>query len=189
MKKEQLIINNTPYYIMNATNIIIEEYYIFAKIISKRYCNQIGFDMTEDIEAEGFVGLVKAVNGHLPGRLSFKSWASFKIRSEIRDYIKRQLRGQKGEAKKQAITVPLEDVEISVDGAERKVYKKDQIRKLLRLIPKSWQEVIILYYVKGYNLREIGKIKGYTKANASRIKIKALRRMKKEGWANYGIRN
>lgn len=164
-------------------NAVIEEHCSFANAISRRYCRRIGLDITEDIEAEGIVGLVKAADSYLASKLSFKSWASFKIKCEIREYIKRQFRGQKGDAKKRAIMIPIEDlpIETSVDGLEKGVCNKDQIRKLLKHIPKDWREVITLYYVNGYSLREIGKIKGYTKSNASRIRLAALKRMGKVG--------
>ena len=160
-------------------NAIAEEHFDFAKIISRKYCRQIGFDCNEDIESEGLVGLVKAINSHLPLRLSFKSWAAFKIRTEISTYIKDQFRTKKGMAKKQAIMVSVEEVDLVRNVLEKQTCVKDQVSKLLKFIPEHWRKVLILHYIRGYSLKEIGDSKGYSKANASRIKMAALRKIKK----------
>lgn len=166
---------------MTIAQMVAEEHYTFAKIISRRYCLKIGFDMTEDLEAEGLVGLVKATNSYMPGKLSFKSWAAFNIRSEIRSSIKNNFRTKKGQARMGAITISIGDIDAlyeSSSSIESKFCNKSQLRKLMGSIPERWKEVIILHFVYGYNLREIGVMKGYTKANASRIKIAAVRKMR-----------
>ena len=167
---------------MTIAQMVAEEHYTFAKIISKQYCFKIGYDMTEDLEAEGLVGLVKATNSYMPGRLSFKSWAAFKIRSEIRSSIGNNFRTKKGQARVGATIISIDDIdalcESSSSSIERKFCNKNRIQKLMYSIPEKWQEVITLYFICGYNLREIGVMKGYTKANASRIKMAAVRKMR-----------
>jgi RNA polymerase sigma factor (sigma-70 family) len=175
---------------MTMTNLVVEEHYIFAQKISEHYCNRIGIDFTEDICAEGLVGLVKASNCHQTNLLSFKSWAAFKIRCEIREWIKSQFRGQKGEARSQATILPLENCsnEFAVDGLENVVCNKDQIYKLLECIPANWREVICLHYMEGYTFKKIGEKLGYSKNNASSIHMRALGKMKDsiEKGINYG---
>lgn len=163
-------------------NSIIEEHYVFARKISEHYCNLIGLGFTEDVHAEGLVGLVKAANSYLPSKLSFKSWAAFKIRCEIREWIKSQFRGQKGDARRQAIIFPLEDwsSELTIDGLEDAVCTKDQICKLLERIPVTWASVIRLHYMEGMSFKKIGDKNGYTRNNASAIHIRALKRMRSE---------
>lgn len=167
---------------MTIAQMVAEEHYTFAKIISKRYCFKIGFDITEDLEAEGFVGLVKATNSYMPGKLSFRSWAAFNIRNEIRSSIKNNFRTKKGQARMSATTISIDDIdalcESSSNSIERKFCNKNRIQKLMYSIPKKWQEVIILHFVYGYSLKEIGDIKGYTRANASRIKREAIIKMR-----------
>lgn len=41
---------------MTIAQMVIREHYNFAKVISRRFCNKIGLDITNDLEAEGFVG-------------------------------------------------------------------------------------------------------------------------------------
>lgn len=176
---------------MTIANTVIEEHYVFARKISEHYCNLVGIAFTEDICAEGFVGLVKAANSYQANMLPFKSWAAFKIRCEIREWVKSQCRGLKGEARRQAVMLPFDDwsSEFAIDGLENAVRIKDQIYKLLECIPVTWREVICLHYMKGYTFRRIGEINGYSKNNASAIHMRALKRMRdltnKKG-INYG---
>lgn len=162
----------------------ITEHYTFAKIISRRFCSKIGFDFTEDIEAEGFVGLVKAANSYkISKKLTFKSWAAFKIRSEIQGYIGYKYKTKKGRAEKIAIKIAINELDFIYEASpsrfEKDFCNRDLIRELMKSIPSTWQEVIFLYYIRGYTLREIGEMKGYTKANASRLRTRAIEKMNK----------
>lgn len=129
------------------------------------------------------MGLVKAANSYKTGGATFKSWAAFKIRCEIRDYIKQHYRTRKGRAKRIAVAISVDELdmlcEIPSKSAEEKLCNKNLIRMLMKNIPKGWQEVVFLYYIWGYNLREIGDMKGYTKSNASRIKKAAIIKMRR----------
>lgn len=165
---------------MTKANFIIEEHYIFAQKISEHYCNLVGIAFTEDICSEGLVGLVKAASSYRANLLSFKSWAAFRIRCEIREWVKSQCRGLKGKARRQAVILPFEDwsSELTIDGLEDAVCTKDQICKLLERIPVTWASVIRLHYMEGFTFKKIGEMNGYSRNNASAIHVRALKRMR-----------
>lgn len=166
---------------MTTAQTLAKKYYTFSKMISKQYCRKIGFGITEDLESEGFVGLVKAANSYKPGRLTFKSWAAFKIRSEIQSSIKNNFRTKKGLARTNTTTISMDDTdalhEVFCNSIENKICNRNQLRKLMSFIPERCKEVIILHFFYGYRLREVGDMKGYTRANASRIKREAVETM------------
>lgn len=168
----------------NKSRSLIEEHFNFCKIISKRYCNSIGLDVTKDISAEGFVGLVRAANSHNPDKSPFKSWAAFKIRCEISNYIKSQFGTKKGKSKREAVQFDIEEnnfrLEDTSSNTEKRVINKDRVSKLLQCISEKWKKVIRMHYVGGYSLAEIGILNGYTRSNASRIKRAALAKMLKQ---------
>lgn len=164
---------------------LINNYYNFAVRIIRKHCVYINFDVNEDLIAIGLIGLVLAAKTHDKKKLPFKSWASFKIRCEINSFIKNQIRTKKGKEKQKAITIPLSTIYDSCEfenindyNPEKLFINKNLIDEFLKKIPKRSVDVIILYIKHGYTFLEIGKLKNYSRSNASAIYLKALKTLK-----------
>lgn len=148
----------------------------------------------EDLVQIGNMGLIKALNSFdLKLNLKFSTYAIHCIDNEIYKYIKLNKKNTKLDVTdffyitSEGEEDSLVDVLPSSESIVEDYIKKEQneiIMQLIKKFPKRNQEIILLYFGfynnKKYTFEEIGKMYNMTRANASRIVLESLEKIKKQ---------
>ncbi len=148
----------------------IREYVPYAKKLAYRYQREKNLPRTPISSA--YFGLVLAAHAFRGDRkASFKTYARYRIRGQIADDVRQEV-GRNG---KQASHISLETIkDLCVDGTEAKIADRELVIKLLYSLPEYEATILMLYYLMGYKLREIGQMLGVSEGRISQVRKSAL---------------
>lgn len=138
----------------------------------------------EDIEGDGFVGLIDAARRFDPGRrVKFNTYASQRIRGAMMDGLRDSdevSRSQRRAGNQTRIIShcemrPIEkDSGESIDPLSRLLSREpdpsgrsmicDQVRILLRPLPRPQRMLVTLHILHGLSLRQCGRVLGYSES-------------------------
>ncbi|WP_027718622.1 sigma-70 family RNA polymerase sigma factor [Desulfovirgula thermocuniculi] len=124
----------------------------------------------EDLLGEAFLALCEAALSWEPSKGSFSAYAWEKVRRAVQDTWRR-------EAQQSLRSAALADVTWA--GADPVgAPERDELLAALMLLPPSWQAVMNLCFFRGLGTDEAARLLGLSPARVSRIKRKALARLR-----------
>lgn len=162
----------------------------------------------DDLVSVGSIGLLDAAKKYDPARkTSFRTYASYRIAGEIRDYLRRldwaprieRAAIKRGEATEKTMvsldSLALPDAEgspeeivpdLSARAPGADATARDEARKALSGLPRREREILRLYYGEDRTLREIGEILSLSEARISQIVKQATERLRRNDAMSNG---
>ena len=145
----------------------IKQYFDYVRTLSLKYIS-VYPNFVEDIQQEGYIGLIKAGRSYNPNHLaqaSFKTYAISRIKWRMTNYINKMARkGMTGRGFSPDF-VPIngggnekEEMEISGGNFEKLYHTIDYFEKITKDVSKFKKMVLELYYFYGYSKMEIGQM-------------------------------
>ncbi len=140
-----------------------------------RYAQGIPTISYEDIFLEGIYGLIKAIDKYKPQKGSFSTYATIWIKQSIRRFLQKERAQLKGrgylpvqEEEDEQMTLedmPAEEEEELISSDTESLRKKIEYAP----IPERSKEILKLYFLEGYSLREIGERIGLSKERVRQL--------------------
>ena len=150
----------------------------------KKYRND-GLIEFEDFLAMGFIGLLDAAKRFDSKRkVSFKAFASHRVRGEILDGTKKFLQIGRGITTVNVDQLTLEKISIQNEKIRSEIYKKEIINIIENIINRHLnnkeKNVINLKYRSGLTTTAIAKIMDLSRGRISQLESKAIDKIKKK---------
>jgi RNA polymerase sigma factor for flagellar operon FliA len=153
-------------------------------------------DRYEEISNAALVGLWQAANRFEDNRVSFRSYAYWRIRGAIQDELRTHYWWPAGEkrAKREGSAAPPYVSRVGISG---EVGKKgfeliaaptplsvleitDEARVWVRRVPRNHREAMRLYFLEGLAMKEVGRRLGVTESRIQQIVTQEIKRLKTE---------
>jgi len=138
-----------------------------------RYAQSLPTVSYEDIFLEGVYGLIKAIDKYKPQKGSFSTYATIWIKQSIRRFIQKERAQLKGRG-----YLPVqeeEDEQMTLeDMPAEEEFPSPDMESLSRKIdyapiPQRSKDILRMYFLEGYSLREIGEKIGLSKERVRQL--------------------
>ncbi|KAJ49717.1 RNA polymerase primary sigma factor/RNA polymerase sporulation-specific sigma factor [Clostridium tetanomorphum] len=173
---------------------------IVYKLVNKFYIEGTNSIDKEDLEQEGFIGLIIAANKYdfnNPKKANFITYAIHWIYSKISRFINQKNTNEEtslnipiGEDEENELLDTIKDIDYSYENVEEKIYIQQLRQELEELMLQHntlrQREILKLHYgwnnSKPMNLREIGEVLNMPYRHVRCEKFKALRKIRWTPW-------
>ncbi|KAJ49103.1 hypothetical protein CTM_24925 [Clostridium tetanomorphum DSM 665] len=178
---------------------------IVYKLVNKFYIEGTNSIDKEDLEQEGFIGLIIAANKYdfnNPKKANFITYAIHWIYSKISRFINQKNTNEEtslnipiGEDEENELLDTIKDIDYSYENVEEKIYIQQLRQELEELMLQHntlrQREILKLHYgwnnSKPMNLREIGEVLNMPYRHVRCEKFKALRKIRWTPWGRIVI--
>jgi RNA polymerase sporulation-specific sigma factor len=139
-----------------------------------RYAQSIPTVSYEDIFLEGVYGLIKAIDKYKPQKGSFSTYATIWIKQSIRRFLQKEKAQLKGRGYLPVQEDEEEQMTLEDMPAEEEELPSSDIESLKRKIeyasiPQRSKDILRMYFLEGYSLREIGEKIGLSKERVRQL--------------------
>jgi RNA polymerase sigma factor (sigma-70 family) len=139
-----------------------------------RYAQSIPTVSYEDIFLEGVYGLIKAIDKYKPQKGSFSTYATIWIKQSIRRFLQKEKAQLKGRGYLPVQEDEEEQMTLEDMPAEEEELPSSDLENLKRKIeyapiPQRSKDILRMYFLEGYSLREIGEKIGLSKERVRQL--------------------
>ncbi|MBC7329190.1 sigma-70 family RNA polymerase sigma factor [bacterium] len=139
-----------------------------------RYAQSIPTVTYEDIFLEGVYGLIKAIDKYKPQKGSFSTYATIWIKQSIRRFLQKEKAQLKGRGYLPVQEDEEEQMTLEDMPAEEEELPSSDLESLQRKIeyapiPQRSKDILRMYFLEGYSLREIGEKIGLSKERVRQL--------------------
>jgi|YelNatPaOPRAMG01_1025707.scaffolds.fasta_scaffold18124_3 RNA polymerase sporulation-specific sigma factor len=139
-----------------------------------RYAQSIPTVSYEDIFLEGVYGLIKAIDKYKPQKGSFSTYATIWIKQSIRRFLQKEKAQLKGRGYLPVQEDEEEQMTLEDMPAEEEELPSSDLESLRRKIeyapiPQRSKDILRMYFLEGYSLREIGEKIGLSKERVRQL--------------------
>jgi len=157
----------------------VEDHISWAEVVASNFRKEKRIPIErEEAVSLGMVGLMKAARNYRKDKGKFRSLAWVKIRGELKDWVKMSVRRNNFVPMVSLENLPIERL-LSVNGTEKKVVDKDLVEKAFGFVTARQEQLIRLYYLEGYLMKDIAESLGVTESNVSFLIRKGMRKMRR----------
>ncbi len=179
----------------------VEEHLGLARQAAGRFWNEFRPPVDlEDVVSEAFIGLMKAARMFDPSKgTAFTTFAGMKIRYHLLDWLREQswisrselAKVRAGKAVMHAVLslsvpvsvggygdlMPLEDALGDVDDNLAQIERRDEVKAMIRRLPRKQRQVLEGYYLGEQTMREVAMDLDLSESRVSQLHGDAMREL------------